>query len=380
MGPPNPDGPPSIAGNTCSKCANWGSPRAAFAIGTRFSRGTVRRRKRHISPRCGAWSGVGPTPTSAEYGRIAPGLTRQSLPLIHHHTCPHVRGPQFRHLHAEALAPLRSLHTVAVWAQQLQIPDLVLPVVAQRHNVVHLEPRLCGRWKPQPVADIVSRLAGPGAAGAVHVRRQRSPPPAMPSQPQWSPPDPQRPWPYPTGTLPTTTPTVDRGWLRRHRPRAVAGVASWRRPGAPEPPPSWLLRQPTAPAAALLLGPEGGPSSPDPRRANARLPYRTADLANCARVRVCTFRSSGMLAVVIRLLRAPYAFPIGSYFRQSTRRSSTLSPLNRPTVTLPVPSARSASLAISRSAPLRRLRRTDACPPEWWRSGKPDQIRHHAIH
>ena len=83
------------------------------------------------------------------------------------------------------------------------------------------------------VAGIVSRLAGPDAAGAVHVRRRRSPPPAMPSQPRWSPPDPQRPWPCPAGTLPTTTPTVDRGWLRRHPPRAVAGVASWRRPGAP---------------------------------------------------------------------------------------------------------------------------------------------------
>ena len=37
---------------------------------------------------------------------------------------------------------------------------------------------------------------------------------------------------------------------------------------------------------------EGGPSSPDPRRARARLPYRTAALANCSRVRVCAFRSS----------------------------------------------------------------------------------------
>ena len=57
------------------------------------------------------------------------------------------------------------------------------------------------------------------------------------------------------------------------------------------------------------LASEGGPSSPDPRRANARLPYRTAALANRLRVRVCAFRSSGMLAVVIGLLRAPYSFP-----------------------------------------------------------------------
>ena len=62
----------SIAENTCSRCANWGSPRAAFATGTRFSRGTVRRRKRHRSPRCGAWSDGGPTPTSAESGRLLP--------------------------------------------------------------------------------------------------------------------------------------------------------------------------------------------------------------------------------------------------------------------------------------------------------------------
>ena len=58
----------SIAGNTGSRCANRGSPRAAFATGTRFSRGTAPRRKRRTSPRCGAWSGVGPTPTRAESG------------------------------------------------------------------------------------------------------------------------------------------------------------------------------------------------------------------------------------------------------------------------------------------------------------------------
>ena len=51
-------------------------------------------------------------------------------------------GPQFRHLHAEARAPLRSLHSVAVWAQQLQITDLMPPIVDQRHNVVHLEPEM----------------------------------------------------------------------------------------------------------------------------------------------------------------------------------------------------------------------------------------------
>ena len=62
----------SIAGNTGSRCANRGSPRAAFATGSRFSGGTVRRRKRHTSPRCGAWSGGGPTPTSAGTVKLLP--------------------------------------------------------------------------------------------------------------------------------------------------------------------------------------------------------------------------------------------------------------------------------------------------------------------
>ena len=82
----------------------------------------------------------------------------------------------------------------------------------------------------------------PGPSRYGPLRRRQSPPPAMPSQPRWSPPDPQQPGPCPAGTPPTTTPTVDRGWLRRHRPRAVAVVASW--------------RQPTAPAAALPPGPK----------------------------------------------------------------------------------------------------------------------------
>ena len=64
-----------LAGNTCSKYANWGSPRAAFATGTRFSRGTARRRKRHTSPRCRLVRRSRPTPTSdpAHPRRIAPG-------------------------------------------------------------------------------------------------------------------------------------------------------------------------------------------------------------------------------------------------------------------------------------------------------------------
>ena len=37
---------------------------------------------------------------------------------------------------------------------------------------------------------------------------------------------------------------------------------------------------------------EGGPSSPDPRRASARLPYRTAALANCAPGRGCALSAA----------------------------------------------------------------------------------------
>ena len=54
----------------------------------------------------------------------------------------------------------------------------------------------------------------------------------------------------------------------------------------------------------------GGPPSSDPRRASARWLYRTAARANCVRARVCAFRSSGMLAVLINFLRAPYCLPI----------------------------------------------------------------------
>ena len=44
----------SIAGNTCSRCANPGSPQAASATGTRFSGDRAPRRKRRTGPRCGA--------------------------------------------------------------------------------------------------------------------------------------------------------------------------------------------------------------------------------------------------------------------------------------------------------------------------------------
>ena len=159
------------------------------------------------------------------------------------------------------------------------------------------------------VAGIVSCLAGPGAAGAVHVRRQRSPPPAMPSQPRWSPPDPQRTWPCPAGTSPTTTPTVDRGWLRRHRPRAVAGGCQLAAARCSRATAVMASAAANSSRSSATSWSEGGPYSPDPRRARARLPYRTAALANCARVRLCAFRSSEMLAVVIGLLRAPYSFP-----------------------------------------------------------------------
>ena len=63
----------SIAGNTCSRCPNWGSPQGASATGTRFSKDRAPRRKHHTSPRCGAWYGGVPTPTWEESGQIAPG-------------------------------------------------------------------------------------------------------------------------------------------------------------------------------------------------------------------------------------------------------------------------------------------------------------------
>ena len=50
----------------------------------------------------------------------------------------------------EPVAPLRRLYPIAVRAQQLQVAGLVLSVVAQGHDVVDLEPRLCGWWKPEP--------------------------------------------------------------------------------------------------------------------------------------------------------------------------------------------------------------------------------------
>ena len=50
--------------------------------------------------------------------------------------------PQLCHLHTEPVAPLRPFHPIAVPAQQLQVAGLVLPVVAQGHDVVDLEPEL----------------------------------------------------------------------------------------------------------------------------------------------------------------------------------------------------------------------------------------------
>ena len=202
----------------------------------------------------------------------------------------------------------------------------------------------------------------------------------MPSQPRWSPPDPQQLWPCPAGTLPTTTSTVDRGWLREHRPRAVAVVASWRRPGVPGPPPSWPRRQPTAPAAALLLGPKADRprrthDAPMPVCRTVQPPWSIAPGCGYALSAVpeCWQWSFGYSA-----LRMPSQSD--HIFVNPPDGRQHHPPLNRPAVALPVPSARSASLAISRSAPFRHLRRTDAWPPEWWRSGKPDQLRHHAIH
>ena len=76
----------------------------------------------------------------------------------------------------------------------------------------------------------------------------------MPCPPRRSPPDPQRSWPRPTGTLPITAPIGGSGLAPATPPRAVAAVARWRRPGVPEPPPSSSPPQTTTPAAAPLPG------------------------------------------------------------------------------------------------------------------------------
>ena len=149
------------------------------------------------------------------------------------------------------------------------------------------------------VAGIVSRLAAPGAAGSARVRRSRSPPPPMPGQPRRSQPDPQRPGPSPPRTLPTTAPTADPGWLQRRQPRAVHGAASSPRHGVPGPAAVIVSAAANSSLSRAASCSEGGPPSPDSRRASARLPYLTAARDNRARARACAFRSSGMLAVLI---------------------------------------------------------------------------------
>ena len=132
------------------------------------------------------------------------------------------------------------------------------------------------------VAGIVSRLADPGAAGAVHVRRRRSPPPAMPSQPRWSPPE-----------SPAALAVSSRN-AAHHNPDNGSGLA----PATPAHDcrcGCQLAAARCSRAAAVMAAAaanssrssatswsEGGPSSPDPRPANAHLPYRTAALANRA--------------------------------------------------------------------------------------------------
>ena len=94
-------------------------------------------------------------------------------------------------------------------------------------------------------------------------------------------------WAVSSRNAATTTPTVDQGWLRRHRPRAVAVVASWRRPGVPSPPPSSPRRQPTAPPAALPPGPKADRprrthDAPMPVCRTARPPWPIAPGSGCA--------------------------------------------------------------------------------------------------
>ena len=76
------------------------------------------------------------------------------------------------------------------------------------------------------VAGIVRRLAGPGtrfsprSRTAIAASRNALPASTVVSG------SPAAPWPCPAGTLPTTAPTADQGWLPRRPPRAVAGAAS----------------------------------------------------------------------------------------------------------------------------------------------------------
>ena len=144
------------------------------------------------------------------------------------------------------------------------------------------------------VAGIVSRLAGPDAAGAVHVRRQRA---ASCNA-------------FPASIVAAGSPAalaVSSRNAAHHNPDSGSGLA-------PATPAQGCccgcqLAAANSSRSSATSWSEGGPSSPDPRLFSARLPYRTAALANCARARVCAFRSSGKLAVVIGLLRAPYSFP-----------------------------------------------------------------------
>ena len=64
--------------------------------------------------------------------------------LVHHHAGPHVVLAQLRHLHAKAAAALAlgPLHPVTVGTQELPVPDLVLTVVADRQDVIQLEPQV----------------------------------------------------------------------------------------------------------------------------------------------------------------------------------------------------------------------------------------------
>ena len=76
-------------------------------------------------------------------GTALPGEHRQLL--VHHHAGPRVVGPEFRHLQAVPVAIPVSLHSIAVAAQQLQVPLLRLPVVGQGEDVIHLEAQEVGQ-------------------------------------------------------------------------------------------------------------------------------------------------------------------------------------------------------------------------------------------
>ena len=77
---------------------------------------------------------------------------------VNHHLRLDIVSSQLRHLHAQPLGALGRLHPVAVRAQQLPVPHLVLAVIAQRQDVVHLEAQVV--WQMDAAARADAALDG----------------------------------------------------------------------------------------------------------------------------------------------------------------------------------------------------------------------------